>query len=108
MLRDENLYPDAENFKPERFLEKTSPEIERKRDPRNFVFGFGRRYVPFFLATEFVLTLMNRQCPGMNLVESSVWLLIASMLATLSISKAVDEHGNTIEPEVKFENPIFR
>jgi len=44
----------------------------------------------------------------MHLVESSVWLLIASMVATLKISKAVDEHGNVVEPEVKFENPIFR
>lgn len=30
------------------------------------------------------------------------------MLATLDISKAVDEHGNVIEPKVEFENPIFR
>lgn len=44
----------------------------------------------------------------MHLVESSVWLLIASLLATFKISKAVDEHGNVVEPEVKYENPIFR
>jgi hypothetical protein len=44
----------------------------------------------------------------MHLAESSVWLLIASVLATLKISKAVDEHGNVIEPEVKYLNPIFR
>jgi len=30
------------------------------------------------------------------------------MLATLDISKAVDEHGNAIEPVVEFDNPIFR
>lgn len=44
----------------------------------------------------------------MHLVESSVWLLVVSVLATLKISKAVDEHGNVIEPEVKYENSIFR
>jgi hypothetical protein len=44
----------------------------------------------------------------MNLVDSSLWFLLASMLATLDISKAVDEHGNTIEPVVEFDNPIFR
>ena len=44
----------------------------------------------------------------MHLVESSVWLLIVSLLATLKISKAVDEHGNVVEPELKYENPIFR
>ena len=51
---------------------------------------------------------MRRLCPGQHLVESSAWILIVSMLATLNISKAVDEHGNVLEPEVKFENPIFR
>jgi len=30
------------------------------------------------------------------------------MLATLDISKAVDERNDVIEPEVKYENPIFR
>lgn len=44
----------------------------------------------------------------MHLVESSVWLLVATLLATFKFSKAVDEHGNVIEPEVKFENSIFR
>ncbi|KAF8154735.1 cytochrome P450 [Crassisporium funariophilum] len=91
MLRNETMYPDASAFKPERFMEPVSPEMERKRNPKNYVFGFGRR-----------------QCPGLNLVDSSVWLLIASMLATLDISKAVDEHGNTVEPVLEFENPIFR
>ncbi|KDR70208.1 hypothetical protein GALMADRAFT_255080 [Galerina marginata CBS 339.88] len=91
MLRNETMYPDPDAFRPERFLEEVSPEMERRRNPVNYVFGFGRR-----------------QCPGMNLVDSSVWLLIASMLATLDISKAVDEHGKMVEPVVVYENPIFR
>jgi hypothetical protein len=44
-MRDEKLYSDPYAFKPERFLEKVDPEMERKRDPRNYVFGFGRRFV---------------------------------------------------------------
>ncbi|PPQ90149.1 hypothetical protein CVT25_012460 [Psilocybe cyanescens] len=91
MMRNETMYPDPDSFIPERFMEKLSPELEKKRNPKNFAFGFGRR-----------------QCPGMNLVDSSVWLLMASMLATLDVSKAVDGHGNTIEPIVQFDNPIFR
>ncbi|KAF5310107.1 hypothetical protein D9619_010511 [Psilocybe cf. subviscida] len=91
MMRDENVYENPEAFIPERFLESVSPEEERRRDPKNFVFGFGRRL-----------------CPGENLVDSSIWVLIASMIATLDISKAVDEHGNVIEPKVDFGNPIFR
>ncbi|KAF8965368.1 cytochrome P450 [Flammula alnicola] len=91
MLRNEEIYPEPDVFRPERFMDPVSPEMEKRRNPKNYVFGFGRR-----------------QCPGMNLVESSVWLLIASMLATLDIAKAVDEHGNTVEPVVEFDNPIFR
>jgi len=44
ILRDESMYPNADAFLPERFLEPAeSPEIERKRNPLNYVFGFGRR-----------------------------------------------------------------
>ena len=33
---------------------------------------------------------------------------MASVLATMNISKAVDVNGKQIEPEIKYENPIFR
>lgn len=45
MVRDESLYPDAHSFKPERFLEEIDAATERRRDPRAYVFGFGRRCV---------------------------------------------------------------
>ncbi|KAG5718859.1 O-methylsterigmatocystin oxidoreductase [Termitomyces sp. T112] len=91
ITRDERIYANPSAFIPERFLEKVDPATERRRDPRSYVFGFGRR-----------------QCPGQNLVESSIWLLIASMVATLDIAKAVDASGNPVEPRVHFNNPIFR
>lgn len=90
MCRDERMYPDPDTFDPERFMEMDA-ETKRKRNPRNYVFGFGRR-----------------RCPGSDLVDSSLWLLVSSILATLNISKSVDDAGNVIEPEVVFENPIFR
>lgn len=37
-----------------------------------------------------------------------MWLLLATMLSTLDISKVVDERGQTIEPEVVFDNSVFR
>ncbi|KAG6831353.1 hypothetical protein H0H87_005498 [Tephrocybe sp. NHM501043] len=90
ITRDERIYKNASDFIPERFLDKVDPATERRRDPRNYVFGFGRR-----------------QCPGQNLVESSIWLLMASMIATLDIAKAVDASGRRVEPKVDFDNPIF-
>ncbi|KAG2126009.1 cytochrome P450 [Suillus bovinus] len=90
IMRDPALYQDPEVFEPERWL-ADGEEAGKERDPRAFVFGFGRR-----------------RCPGTHLVESSIWLLITSMLATLDIRKARDERGVEIEPVVKFENAVFR
>jgi hypothetical protein len=33
----------------------------------------------------------------------TVWIAIASILSVYNISKAVDDHGNTITPEVKLK-----
>jgi cytochrome P450 len=44
MTRDEEVYPDSESFKPERFL-KNGNINKVTRDPHDIVFGFGRRYV---------------------------------------------------------------
>lgn len=41
-------------------------------------------------------------CPGINLADATAWLEIALALATLSISKAVDENGNEITPDYKY------
>lgn len=44
------MYPNPDMFYPERFLEKVDPAIARYRDPRNYVFGFGRRCVGVFIS----------------------------------------------------------
>jgi hypothetical protein len=36
------------------------------------------------------------------MASASLWLTIASMLATLDISKAIDEQGNVTEPTYKY------
>ena len=41
-------------------------------------------------------------------MQSSAWILVASFLATMNISKTVDANGKQIEPEIKYENSIFR
>ncbi|KAI9567804.1 cytochrome P450 [Boletus coccyginus] len=92
ILRDETLYPDPHAFNPDRFFSPAADEaMEQQRDPRVYVFGFGRR-----------------RCPGAHLVESSAWLLMVSMIATLDITKAVDDYGVQVEPEVVYDNSVFR
>ncbi|KAJ7113941.1 cytochrome P450 [Mycena epipterygia] len=78
------MYPDPHSFKPERFLldGKLNPAV---RDPETAAFGFGRRI-----------------CPGIHMALSSLWIMIASMLATMNINKAVDKDGKVIEPSYEY------
>ena len=72
MTRDEQVYPDAHKFNPERFLNQNGPET----DPKDFVFGFGRRQAAshsFFLApsSEFSLQGMSgKSLRGRERVDS--------------------------------------
>lgn len=55
-----------------------------------------------------LFTMITRHCPGSHLIESSMWLLMVTMLATLNMSKPTDEYGRTIEPNVQFNDSVFR
>jgi len=75
---DESLYADPLTFSPERYL----PKPEGRGEPHfNSVFGFGRRI-----------------CTGQYLADASLWIAIASILATLNISNALDDKGQKIIP----------
>ncbi|KAI0318582.1 cytochrome P450 [Amylostereum chailletii] len=80
IFRDEASYPEPEQFKPERFLR---PNV---LDPKASVFGFGRRL-----------------CPGIHLVDNWLWIIFATLLATLDISSHVNpETKEEIKPTVAF------
>ncbi|KAJ7495381.1 cytochrome P450 [Mycena latifolia] len=89
ILHDEAMYPEPYEFKPERFLfdGKPNPAV---RDP-DAAFGFGRRV-----------------CPGRHLATSSIWITVASILATFDIQKPVDDMGNVVEPTYEFDSAIVR
>ncbi|TCD69432.1 hypothetical protein EIP91_007557 [Steccherinum ochraceum] len=84
MSQDRNMYPSPEKFNPERFV--GAPD---DHDPRHYMFGFGRRI-----------------CPGQYFADSSVFLVLASLTATMDISKARDESGRPITPPVEFISGI--
>ena len=52
--------------------------------------------------------MMHRICPGQYLAEPFLFLCISMTLATFNITKALDEHGNVIEPELKWRDGAIR
>lgn len=75
-------------FKPERFI--ATPTHAPEADPKQFVFGFGRRI-----------------CPGLHLADASVWLACAQALAVLSITKEVSAQGKEIVPVVEYVGQLI-
>ncbi|KXT12870.1 hypothetical protein AC579_5391 [Pseudocercospora musae] len=73
---DANIYHDPSTFNPNRFL-GDNPQM----DPRNIIFGFGRRI-----------------CPGKLLADASVFLTIARTLAVFDIKSHVDDDGRSVAP----------
>ncbi|TCD67633.1 hypothetical protein EIP91_012198 [Steccherinum ochraceum] len=98
MLRNPEVYPSPESFNPDRFMVEVDDATAKRMDPRNYVFGFGRRRVSAFLP---LLSLLDVDC-------SSLWIVMASMIASFDFSKAKDAMGNVVEPQVVFENSVFR
>ena len=43
-----------------------------------------------------------RICPGQHVGDASLWIAIASMLATFDFLKAQDDHGNEIDISPQF------
>ncbi|KAF8596887.1 cytochrome P450 [Ceratobasidium sp. AG-I] len=81
MTRDPNVYKNPETFNPDRFLDPSVPPSP--------VFGWGRR-----------------RCPGVHFAEASLFITIASFLATFDIDMAKDKHGKEIVPSTKVINAI--
>jgi hypothetical protein len=79
MLHDDDVFPEPDKFKPERFV----GPVTKCPDA---AFGFGRR-----------------TCPGRFMARSSLWIGIVSVLAAFKISPKLDEHGKPIIPEEKYD-----
>ncbi|KAI0742389.1 cytochrome P450 [Daedaleopsis nitida] len=84
MTQDPDVYPDPQLFNPDRFMGLSAADAERT-DPRNLVFGFGRR-----------------ACPGQIFADATMWLAAANILATMDLSYAQDEFGRDLVPDASF------
>ncbi|KAH9941412.1 cytochrome P450 [Amylocystis lapponica] len=84
MLHDSSKFPAPERFVPERHLDADGM-LYSANEAETTAFGFGRRI-----------------CPGRHLAFSSVWITVASVLATFTLVKPRDKDGNTIEPDGEY------
>ncbi|KAF7377468.1 Cytochrome P450 [Mycena sanguinolenta] len=82
-FNDPNIYPEPKVFSPDRFLVSPSGRTAQK-DPRDFLFGYGRRV-----------------CPGIHFADASIWLVCISLLATCTV-RPVDVNGVTAPPLAQF------
>ncbi|KAL1599850.1 hypothetical protein SLS60_007655 [Paraconiothyrium brasiliense] len=79
---DPAVYPDPMTFNPDRFVQTRTHNPEP--DPRNFIFGYGRRI-----------------CPGRHVADNALFITIAQSLAVFDI-KPTD-----VVPKVEFEPGII-
>ncbi|KAJ1300066.1 hypothetical protein OPQ81_002548 [Rhizoctonia solani] len=82
MSRDKAVYPEPESFNPDRFLDPSVPDCP--------VFGFGRR-----------------ECPGMHFAEASVFIIIASLLATFNFGIGKDDNGQDFIPDLGSQSSVL-
>jgi TATA-box binding protein (TBP) (component of TFIID and TFIIIB) len=81
ILHDPELYPDPEEFKPERFLNEDGTIRD---DPTlSLVFGAGKRI-----------------CPGRHFVDATIFIVTSSVLSVFNVMKAKDENGHEIPVKV--------
>ncbi|KAI0753216.1 cytochrome P450 [Daedaleopsis nitida] len=84
--RDPAVYPEPDQFMPERFLKDGRLHLG-ERDPGAFVFGYGRRI-----------------CPGRYFAEELLFVTIASVLHCFTISGPKDEDGRPVRFELQLTN----
>ncbi|KAJ3722420.1 cytochrome P450 2 Le.CYP2 [Lentinula raphanica] len=89
MNRDPNVYPDPDAFKPERYM--NSPNGPFESIDNIYAYGFGRRV-----------------CAGRYMADNTVWLAVASVLASFNLGKAKDENGNEIPITGEMTDLFFR
>ncbi|RDA84575.1 hypothetical protein CP532_1126 [Ophiocordyceps camponoti-leonardi (nom. inval.)] len=87
MTHDESVYENPDDFNPNRYLPVEEGGFGEPYPVGQF--GFGRRV-----------------CVGKHLAEASLWIAAATLLSTMTVRKALDDHGNEVEPTIKLTSGL--
>ncbi|KAG5938821.1 hypothetical protein E4U53_007933 [Claviceps sorghi] len=74
-MHDPETYANPSDFNPDRFLEPRN-----EPDPKDHIFGYGRRI-----------------CPGRHLADDNMYLTISRLIATFDVTRKLDEQGRPLE-----------
>lgn len=85
ILHDDRMYPEPYKFQPERFISNDGSLRKDIVDPRNFVFGFGRRCVTICIVKSVFPHVTLRICPGRYHAYNNALILAASLIATFEM-----------------------
>ncbi|EEB96513.1 hypothetical protein MPER_04341 [Moniliophthora perniciosa FA553] len=77
--------PEPDKFIPERFLGASHLLGTVPSNPRDVIFGFGRR-----------------RCPGWHFADRSVWVAISHIIPLFDILPVIDENGREVIPSAEF------
>lgn len=91
-------------FYPERYLDGSDLP-----DPREVVFGFGRRSVRSCAVVSLQqLNIHDRKCPGRHFAETGIWRMISNIIATLEISRSMDDEDKEPIPTLEVTSGFIR
>jgi hypothetical protein len=102
MNRDPDVFPDFDNFRPERFLDETET-VDRAppntHEMGHVSYGFGKRCSFSFicLSASFIPSEF-RICACYPFANQTFFIQIAVLLWALNFEKAIDKTGNPITP----------
>lgn len=95
VMHDPHLYSDPKVFSPDRYVRTDrSGRLEINQDvrgPETAIFGFGRR-----------------ACPGRHAAYETIWIIVASVLASFDVSKKRSTDDVLVNPRAEFTDGFIR